>query len=176
VHTRRIAVEGFRREDGLFELEGLIEDVKPFDLPLRSGLRPSGEPLHHMQVRVTIDEDFNILDAEACLNHTPYPGFCEAIASAYRRLIGLNLMRGFRRDVNTLFAGVQGCSHTTELLHSLPTVAVQTVASFLHEDPSRQDKPFQLDRCHALDTHGENVRRYYPRWYRLREDEESCVI
>jgi hypothetical protein len=26
--------------------------------------------------------------------------------------------------------------------------------------------PFQLDRCHALETTSETVRRYYPRWYR----------
>jgi len=31
---------------------------------------------------------------------------------------------------------------------------------------STQGKPFQLDRCHALDTHGEGVRRYCPGWYR----------
>jgi hypothetical protein len=28
------------------------------------------------------------------------------------------------------------------------------------------DKPFQLDRCHALETTTETVRRYYPKWYR----------
>ena len=27
-------------------------------------------------------------------------------------------------------------------------------------------KPFQLDRCHALDSGGEAVRLYYPRWRR----------
>jgi hypothetical protein len=27
-------------------------------------------------------------------------------------------------------------------------------------------KPFQLDRCRALDTRGPAVKRYYPRWYR----------
>jgi hypothetical protein len=33
------------------------------------------------------------------------------------------------------------------------------------EDEGEQ-KPFQLDRCHALDTTGDVVRRYYPKWYR----------
>jgi hypothetical protein len=28
------------------------------------------------------------------------------------------------------------------------------------------DKPFQLDRCHALETTTDTVRRYYPQWYR----------
>ena len=32
------------------------------------------------------------------------------------------------------------------------------------QEPS--SKPFQLDRCHALEHTTETVRRYYPKWYR----------
>ena len=172
-HTRRIVVDGFRREDGLFEVEALLEDVKPFDLPLLSGTRRAGEPLHHMQVRVTFDRAFTILDAEVCLNWVPYPGACEEIVPSYQQLIGLNLMDGFRRAVNTLFADVCGCSHMTELLQSLPTAAIHTIASFRREDDDDHGKPYQLDRCHALDTRTDNVRRYYPRWYRAHDDEAA---
>jgi hypothetical protein len=28
------------------------------------------------------------------------------------------------------------------------------------------DRPFQIDRCHALRSDGEAVRMHYPRWYR----------
>ena len=56
----------------------------------------------------------------------------------------------------------------TELLASLPTAALQTIASEIKETEgvSPGEKPFQLDRCHALETTTETVRRYYPRWYR----------
>ena len=61
--------------------------------------------------------------------------------------------------------GVHGCSHLTELVGLLPTVAVQTFAG-LRREIEGVEKPFQLDRCHALETRGDTVRRYYPKWYR----------
>ena len=48
----------------------------------------------------------------------------------------------------------------------LPTAALQTFASDVGDAADSGHKPFQLDRCHALESHSEAVRRYYPRWYR----------
>ncbi len=78
----------------------------------------------------------------------------------------LGEMVGFRRTVDEMFADVRGCSHLTELLLSLPTAAVQTEATFRRDNEDSGEKPFQLDRCHALETSGEAVRNYYPKWYR----------
>ena len=61
--------------------------------------------------------------------------------------------------------GVHGCTHLTEVVGTLPTLAVQMFAGLVREIEGT-DKPFQLDRCHALDTRSETVRRYYPQWYR----------
>jgi hypothetical protein len=61
---------------------------------------------------------------------------------------------------------VRGCTHLTEMLSSLPTAAVQTFAGLKRREDEGAHKPFQLDRCHALDTTGDTVRRYYPKWYR----------
>ena len=166
VHTRRIEVEGFLRDDGLLELEASLTDVKDVDYPIASGLRPAGVPVHLMRVRVTLDKDFNIVDAAACSDGVPYPGQCDSIGPAYRRLIGLNLVRGFRRTVGEMFADVRGCTHITEMLLSLPTVAIQTVATFRRDNEDSAEKPFQLDRCHALESSAEAGRLYYPKWYR----------
>lgn len=166
VHVRRIEVEGYQREDGLLELEASLTDVKDVDYPIASGLRPAGVPVHLMRVRVTLDKDFNIVDAAACSDGVPYPGQCDTIGPAYRRLIGLNLIRGFRRTVGEMFADVSGCTHLTELLLSLPTAAIQTFATFRRDNEDSVEKPFQLDRCHALECSAEAVRLYYPKWYR----------
>ncbi len=168
IHSRRIEIEGFRRDDGLLELEASLVDVKDLDYPIASGLRRAGDPVHHMRVRVTLDGEFNILDAEASSERVPYPGGCDTIGPAYRRLVGLNLVRGFRRTVGEMFADVRGCSHITELLLSLPTAAIQTFATFRRDNEDTPEKPFQLDRCHALECSTETVRRYYPKWYRGR--------
>ena len=56
VHTRRIVCEGFRREDGLWDIEAAIVDTKTFAYrePIR-GPRLPGDNVHHMIVRLTID-------------------------------------------------------------------------------------------------------------------------
>ena len=119
-----------------------------------------------MLVRVTVDTQMNVLDAVACIDALPYAGFCDRIVPDYSKLIGLNLFQGFRKAVKERFGGTHGCSHVTELVMSLPTAALQTMASDLHNNEDSGHKPFELDRCHALDSHSEAVRRYYPRWYR----------
>lgn len=144
----------------------MLEDIKDVDYPLAPGVRRAGDPVHRMHVRIALDAEFNIVAAEASSDWVPYPGGCDTIAPVYRRLVGLNLVRGFRRAVGEMFADVRGCSHLSELLLSLPTAAIQTFATFQRDTADDGGKPFQLDRCHALETSSETVRRYYPRWYR----------
>lgn len=166
VHLRAIALEGWKREDGLWDIEAHLTDTKDHDYALASGVRRRGDPVHDLWVRITIDRHMNIVAAEAASDAVPYPGGCDTIGPAYGALVGLNLARGFRRTVGEMFEGVRGCSHLTELLLSLPTAAIQTFASEVRETDDRAGKPFQLDRCHALETGSETVRRYYPRWHR----------
>ena len=46
------------------------------------------------------------------------------------------------------------------------TRSVQVLAGERRDNHDDGRRPFQLDRCHALDTGGEAVRLYYPRWRR----------
>ena len=167
IHTRTIAIEGWKRDDNLWDIEARLTDVKNHDYMLASGLRSKGEPVHDMRVRVTINREFDIVAAVAVSDAVPYPGGCERITPAYAQLVGLNLVRGYRKTVGKMFEGVRGCSHLSELLLVLPAAAVQTFASEMRDTDGHDPltKPFQLDRCHALDTASETVRRYYPRWY-----------
>lgn len=167
LQTRRIEIEGFLREDGHFDLEASLSDVKDMDYYLASGARPAGEPVHHMRVRLTIDRQFNVVDAVAVTEASPYPGYCETINAAYAGLVGMNLFDGFRKAVVERFGETRGCTHITELLLVLPTAALQTAATLVREDTPFKDKPYPLDRCHALETDKEVVRRYYPKWYRV---------
>jgi hypothetical protein len=83
----------------------------------------------------------------------------------WHKIGGANLRHGFRRLVTDRLGGVHGCTHLTEVVGTLPTLAVQMFAGLVREIEGT-DKPFQLDRCQALDTRSETVRRYYPQWYR----------
>jgi hypothetical protein len=166
LHTRHVSYEGYQRDDGLIDIEGHLIDTKDRDLNLLSGVRPAGEPVHEMWVRVTIDHAFEVRDIEAHTDAMPYPGACDTIGPAYRALIGSNLVSGFRKRLHETMGHVRGCTHLTEMLTYLPTAAVQTFAGLRKREDDGEGKPFQLDRCHALETSSETVRRYYPKWYR----------
>ena len=165
LHCRAVTYDGFRRADGFFDIEAHLSDVKDHDFELLTGVRPAGIPVHDMWVRVTIDRTFVIQVIEAVTDSMPYPGACERITPDYEKLVGANLLDGFRKRLHELMGGVRGCTHITEMLSNLPSAAVQTFAGLQREDAG-EGKPFQLDHCHALETTTENVRRYYPKWYR----------
>ena len=179
VHTRNIRAEVYARDDGLWDVEAELTDTKARDFQLATGMRRAGDPIHHMRLTITIDTRLNVIDAGARMLRVPYGGHCEAIEPDYRQLIGLNLLKNFRRDVRERLGDTDGCTHITELTNALPTAAVQAFAGevFRTRDASQDDasggpasgaeqKPWQLDRCHALRSDGPAVAEFYPRWYR----------
>jgi Protein of unknown function (DUF2889) len=165
LHRRTAAYEVFARDDGLYDVEGHLTDVKDHRYELMAGAREPGDPVHDMRVRVTIDRELLIHAIVATMDRYPYPDGCNAIEAAYGKLVGTSLGRGFRRALDDAMGGVKGCTHLTELLGYLPTAAIQAFAGLTREIHG-DAKPFQLDRCHALETTSETVRRYYPAWHR----------
>lgn len=176
-HVRQVEVQTFRRDDGLWDLEAHLRDTRPYDVVLRSGVRPAGAPIHDMRLRVTIDRQLDVIDVAADFEAAPYPGTCGEIASAYRKLIGLNLAKDFRRHVHVRLGAVRGCTHLTELSQVLPTAAIQALSgeragAQTRTPPAGQQAaeqagkpPSYIGRCHALSREGEIVRQYHPQWY-----------
>lgn len=168
-HTRHIDVQIYARGQGLWEVDAVISDVKTRDADLANGVRRAGEPIHDMLLRLVIDEAFNVLEAGSETRAMPYPGECDQLGDVYGRLVGLNLLKGFRFAVLERLGGVAGCTHLTELAQVLPTAVVQAFAGDVintRGDGANAKQPFQLDRCHALRTDGNVVRSHYPRWYK----------
>jgi hypothetical protein len=169
-HTRAIRIEAFLRDDGLWDLDARITDVKVKDVTLASGPRPGGTDLHNLSLRITINRDLTIVDAEAASDAVPYAGYCDTVGPAYKKMIGLNLMKGFRLGIKERLSGVLGCTHLTELANILPTAAIQAYANDViltrdgDGDDQLPDRPFQIDKCHALRADGPGVVKYYPRW------------
>lgn len=166
-HRRSIDVEVYARDDGLWEAEARLVDVRPRDVAMSEGLRPAGTPIHDLRLRVVVDTALNIVAAGSESVWVPYRRSCGEHAEAYGRLVGLNLARGFRRAVAERVGGVQGCTHLTELAQVLPTAVIQAFAGEVIDTRGDADrKPFQIDRCHARRSDGEVVRVHHPRWYR----------
>jgi hypothetical protein len=167
LHTRVIKIDGYQREDGLFEIEGQLTDVKHFDVNAAHFSRKAGDPIHDMKIRLTLDGDMHIIDAFAVTDGMPYVNECDKITPDYReKLKGQKIAAGFRIFLAGLFGKLKGCSHMTELLGSMAPAAIQSM--YGHGRPivvGLDKKPFQLDGCHALDTRGAIVAKFYPRWY-----------
>ncbi|MGB6103675.1 MAG: DUF2889 domain-containing protein [Pusillimonas sp.] len=168
LHTRSIRVNSFAREDGQWDLEAELVDLKAYDFPKRVGtVHRAGDPIHHMHLRVTINDQFTITSAVADYDAAPYQENCTSIAADYHALVGMNLLRNFRQAVKDRFGRTAGCTHMTELSYVLPTVAVQTMANQrrLEQESPAHKRPFQLEGCHALRLNGPVVRTFYPTWY-----------
>ena len=174
IHTRRIECRGYRRADGLWDVEGRLTDVKAyaFHNDHRGTLQP-GDPLHDMWLRLTLDDTFTIVAIEAVTDRAPYH-LCGDIAPAFGKLVGLKLTAGFKRQVKTLLGGTHGCTHLTELLGPVATTAFQTIYPILarergmrveHTGESPNRPPPLLNTCHAFASDGELVRKLWPDSY-----------
>lgn len=174
MHSRHTVSHGYRRADGLWDIEGTVQDTKsyPFDNQHLGEVTP-GTPYHDMAVRVTIDEDFIIRDIEVQMAATPYH-ICAQIAPEFSALRGVSMMRGFRKELYARMGGVHGCTHVVELLAAMATTAFQTIMPLRHRSREFQEsgrKPKHIGTCYALREDGEVVRDQYPQWYTGERDE-----
>jgi len=65
LHFRRIDIRGFRRSDGLFEVEGRVVDRKPHDHePILGQPVPAGAHMRDMGVRLVFDDDMVVHDVQ----------------------------------------------------------------------------------------------------------------
>lgn len=165
LHLRRVTCEGFMRDDGLIEIEGLLIDTKPTPLQLLTKRLQADEPIHQMRVRMTIDRERKIIDVRAYSEHTPYAD-CMEVEAGYRKLIGLRIEPGFTREVKRLFRATQGCSHMTELLLPMASTAFQVLwgeGEFTGVDAAGSaSRTSPLGGCHALRLDGQIVKTYFP--------------
>lgn len=139
LHTRSIEINGYRRDDGLYDIEAHLTDVKGFgQTNYDRGFIAAGEPIHGMWLRLTIDDTMVIVGSEAVSDYTPY-AMCPTAAPNFARLMGMRIKAGFLRDANHAVGGTVGCTHLRELLQQMATTAFQTVS------PARVQKEMRAE-------------------------------
>ena len=171
LHTRSIKCEGFERADGLFDIEASIVDQKtyPTDEPYR-GARAAGAHVHDMQVRLTLDAGMTVRAIEVTTNHAPYD-VCPSVAPGYQALVGAKVGGGWRKAVTEAVGRTKGCTHITELLMPMATVAFQTMGSWKSSPDASSapaQKPHFIDGCKAWAADSPVVKRLFPLHYRER--------
>ena len=175
LHTRTIKCDGYEREDGLWDIEARMEDVKhyAFDNKFR-GKVAAGEPLHEMYLRLTLNDDLEVVEVEADIDHFPFQG-CPKITVDYKKLVGVKIGIGWRRAIKERLGGKLGCTHLTELLPVLATVAIQSImpvimkrrreAAEIQGIETSKTRPIMLDSCHSWAANGPNVKEFAPDYY-----------
>lgn len=177
LHLRDIQLRGYRRTDGLYDVEARLTDTKTYGFGNhdRGWIEP-GTPLHGMLARMTVDEDMLIVAFEAATEYGPY-AVCPAAAANFARLAGLRVGRGFLKAAQERVGGTRGCTHLRELLQPMATVAFQTLAAKrakLQAAPNAAEtaaatpppaRPPLLDTCLAYAADGPVARRQWPHLY-----------
>lgn len=181
IHTRRTTTHGFLREDGLWDIEGELVDTKAYDsASSASHARKAGEPIHHMRIRLTIDDDLVVREATAVMASTPFDE-CAPAVLPFHRLAGARMGPGWRRAVDEAMGGVAGCTHLRELLSAMATTAFQTV--YPHLQRTRRsaggalyegDVPApHMGQCVGWDFDGAVIARVAPQFIGRRQPSSS---
>lgn len=174
MHTRTITCQGYKRDDGLWDIEGRITDVKSYSFPNhdRDGVA-AGEPVHDMVVRLTVDQQQTVVHAEAETESAPF-SICPAATANVSKLEGLRVAPGWRKAVMAAMGGTDGCTHIRDLIIGpLATTVYQTVipAQTENEALSERRPPDRLiDSCHAFASDGPVVKREFPDRYNAPTD------
>lgn len=169
IHTRKIQARGFQRDDGLWDIESRLVDTKTysFENTDRGGMINSGEAIHDISVRLTVDDQLTVKSAEAVIDSGPF-GMCGDITPAMDTLEGLSIKPGWRKGVLKRLGGTKGCTHIVDmLLGPLSVTAWQTVgpARQKRNAPARGDKPVLLNSCHAFAPSSPIVKREWPEFH-----------
>lgn len=172
LHNRTVTMEGYQRDDGLWDIEGHLVDVKRygFDSDWR-GRVEAGTPVHEMWVRLTIDDDMVIQACEAATDNHPFPA-CAEVTPNFEALAGIKIAPGWMREVRRRVGGIHGCTHIVEMLAQVGTTAYQTLVGkrsgnvrSAHNRSGARKRPPILDTCYALRADGDVARREWPEFY-----------
>lgn len=175
--TRRtITCEGFRRTDGLFDIEGRLVDTRGVvhDYGWRPPIAPGGS-IHEMLVRMTVDGDGKIVAMVGVTDAAPYPT-CREVAPNLERLVGLTVAGGFKQTMRQRVGRTAGCTHIVTLLEAMANNAVQTLAAAVRSKGShavfqrfgvrdRSRHPL-LDTCHTYAASSPIVAEIWPELHR----------
>lgn len=181
VHTRSAEYRGYRREDGLWDIEAELTDAKTYDFTTPDrGTVHAGEPVHGMAIRLTVDDAMKISDVAVVMAAAPFPE-CQGAKPPMSRLIGCTLGPGWRKAIEHALGGIQGCAHLRELLFNMATAAYQTIPLYRHHlrrlaglpEPVTKRPPPHMGKCLAWDFDGPVVARRRPQFAGWRPEKKE---
>ncbi len=173
--------QGYDREDGLWDIEAELTDVKTYDFQVADEpVFPAQEPIHRLRIRVTLNNKMVIQDIATSMDDIPHPE-CAGAPHGMHQLIGQTMGPGWRKVINEHIGGTQGCTHLRELLFNMATAAYQTLpAGQWHRreqagqpHPTNTQPPYHLGQCHSWAYDSPTVQRAYPMFFKPKVAEDA---
>ena len=180
-HTRTVVYRGYDREDGLWDIEAELSDVKPYTFQVpNEPVFPANEPIHGLSIRLTIDNDMLIHAVATSMDRIPHPE-CSQAPLNMQALVGCRMGRGWRKVIDEKVGGTAGCTHLREMLFNMATAAFQTLPSGQWHrrelrglpQPALTQPPFHLGQCMTWAWDSPTVARAYPMFYKPRAQHTS---
>jgi hypothetical protein len=175
IHTRRLSFEGFLRDDGLWDIDCELSDVKAEPMRRLGGeVLPAGAPVHLLRVRLTLDDHLTVRAVQTAVAAAPFAECQQPADEPMQKLVGLTMGPGWRKAIDGAIGGVGGCTHLRELVFNAATAAFQMIPYYRlteggrHEDLSARtgEPPFYMGKCMSWAFDGPVVQRLAPQFYR----------
>lgn len=130
-----------------------------------------GDPVHAINVRLSIDSELVVLAIETDLEAMPFT-YCQGSAANIDKLIGARLNKGWRAAVRDALGLTHGCTHLAELLPLASTVAFQTQAisrndigrAVGRDDAILSRPPFFVGGCYSWAADSPVTRKHFPQF------------
>lgn len=128
VHGRQLVCRAYRRDDGRWDIEGRLADVKTCDVQLGGLQVAAGEPYRALALSVTVDNTHTIRDARVELDlRTAAPAARARAEAACATLPGRRIDAPFAAETTQRFVRAADCPHLAELLGAVIATACETV-------------------------------------------------
>ena len=174
MHARHIQCDGYLRDDGLWDIEARLVDRKPFAYTeFARGPRQPGQPVHDMQIRLTVSHELLVQAVEVAMPSVPYDT-CVNARPQFQGLVGKRIDKSWRASVRDAVGAERGCTHARELLFPMATTAFQTLYGWREggadrsppaPDPAAaQTRPSFVGGCIGWATDGPVVARFFPQF------------
>lgn len=125
VHGRQITCRVYRRDDGDWDLEGKLLDVKTHDEARADGIVvAAGEPCRTLTLTVLLDEALTIRDArlvaDTSVSHARAEAACKAV-------IDWQIGTAFAAETKDFFGRAVDCPHCAELFAAIVATAREAI-------------------------------------------------
>ncbi len=134
VHRRDLKISTYKAKDKCIIVEGELIDNSLIETHHYSGVKRPAKTIHHMIIRLLIDDKLTIKKVEAEMPEFPQEE-CPETQSSLNEVLGMKITRGFTLKIKEMFSMGKGCSHLAELIISMAPAAVQGYWTAFSSEP-----------------------------------------